>query len=586
MELKKGNLKIFIVYCAFYVLGLFLLFFWGEFYFELILGYGLTLLGYFYIVYYIKKNDLNNKFLTSFFFICLLFFWVRAPFVFKSSLLTPDFYDFYDGALSFVRGQIPLIRFGGYGAVFYFFTFIPALLTGGDFFIMKFVFVLLDFGNLIMIYLITNELNYENNYKICLLYSLLPLSIIEFAWNAHNETGMLLFMLLSLYFMLKKKNIINTALSGIFLILAIAYKYFAFVIFPLYLIYYYKKRETKFEFIKTLIFFLGPTILVAGYILVFHNGLIVSLLNSLTSHFTRIPINNLLATLNYHIQIGGLAGFLFGDAMNFGVLEPLIILLGVDLLSLSIIGNLSWLILGVLLIITFRKKMNDPLYASLSITPIGVFILSFIVNYQISYFFQQILNLGVLLAILVLFYIFVYRLQNYEKEDLLHSQIYAIMIFLTIYWVVYGWYYFWVIPFIFILLNKFKQGNYLIVALSMFAFSLTMQRFTNIFMLEVNLIILGVYLTGLIILFWKGLELSSKVYGSEFSYSKYDKYLPRFLNFDMKQVNLDQKPYSEMLLILFTISLINSIILTLFFMIFLPKILIIDPILVFHALLV
>ena len=43
-----------------YSLGLALLLFWGEYYLYLVLGYSLSLLSYFYLIYYLKENYLNN----------------------------------------------------------------------------------------------------------------------------------------------------------------------------------------------------------------------------------------------------------------------------------------------------------------------------------------------------------------------------------------------------------------------------------------------------------------------------------------------------------------------------------------------
>ena len=76
--------------------------------------------------------------------------------------------------------------------------------------------------------------------KYILLYGLNPLILIELLSNAHNDIYLILFLLLSLYFLIKKKNIY---LMVLFLILSIAIKYSTILIIPFILLYYFRKEN-------------------------------------------------------------------------------------------------------------------------------------------------------------------------------------------------------------------------------------------------------------------------------------------------------------------------------------------------------
>jgi len=299
---RKVILSIFI-----YFLGISLIFLWGEYYFEYFVGYGLSLLGFCYFAYYLSNNNVNNKYLTNIFFISLLFFALRCPFIFKSSIYV-DFDFYYLRAIFFLLGKIPLIYFtSSYGPVFYFLLFIPTILTNGDYYAIKFFFIFLDFLILILLNLIISQLKYKNRYKVLLLYTLMPFLIVEFSWNAHNDTGVVLLVLVSFYFLLKDQKI----LSSCFLLLAVAYKYYPIFIFPLYLIYIYKKtKKTDNEmnilnrkFIYQLTLFCSPIIFFGGIILLINPGLIRSYLAGVFIQGSRLPIYSFMESL-YHLLYG------------------------------------------------------------------------------------------------------------------------------------------------------------------------------------------------------------------------------------------------------------------------------------------
>ena len=78
------------------------------------------------------------------------------------------------------------------------------------------------------------------NNKYVLLYGLNPLILIEFLANVHNDIYLILFLLLTLYFLVKKKNVFMTLVC---LALSIAIKYSTVLIVPFILIYIFRKKS-------------------------------------------------------------------------------------------------------------------------------------------------------------------------------------------------------------------------------------------------------------------------------------------------------------------------------------------------------
>lgn len=111
----------------------------------------------------------------------------------------------------------------------------------------------LSFGNIdigLLLFKIANMLVHLINcyfiYKIShkkiftLIYGLNPLILIEGIACVHNDIWVALFILMALYFFAKKKNLIGTVTC---LALATAIKYFAIIILPFLIIYYFRKEE-------------------------------------------------------------------------------------------------------------------------------------------------------------------------------------------------------------------------------------------------------------------------------------------------------------------------------------------------------
>ncbi len=80
-----------------------------------------------------------------------------------------------------------------------------------------------------------------------LLYGLNPLVLIEGIACVHNDIFVALFMLLALYFLTQKKNLVATVA---FLAIATAIKYFAIILLPFVIIYYFKEEKPLKRFEK------------------------------------------------------------------------------------------------------------------------------------------------------------------------------------------------------------------------------------------------------------------------------------------------------------------------------------------------
>jgi len=101
-------------------------------------------------------------------------------------------------------------------------------------FIFKIASYLIHILNCYIIYKLTKSNKY------ILLYGLNPLVLMEFLSNVHNDIYLILFILLALYYMIRKKNIVLTI---IFLALSICIKYSTILLVPFILIYLFKDKS-------------------------------------------------------------------------------------------------------------------------------------------------------------------------------------------------------------------------------------------------------------------------------------------------------------------------------------------------------
>ena len=125
-----------------------------------------------------------------------------------------------------------------YGPVWTLICKLVASLSFGNIDIGLFVFKLIN----VLVHLCNCYLIYKISHKkiFVLLYGLNPFILIEGIACVHNDMFMVLFILIALYFLLKKKNL---CISIIFLAMATAIKYFAIILLPFIIIYYFREEK-------------------------------------------------------------------------------------------------------------------------------------------------------------------------------------------------------------------------------------------------------------------------------------------------------------------------------------------------------
>ena len=107
--------------------------------------------------------------------------------------------------------------------------------------VFKMINVIVHICNCYLIYKITNK-------KIfALIYGLNPFVLIEGIACVHNDMFVVLFILLTLYFLLKRKNLV---VSLIFLALATTIKYFPILLLPFIIIYHFRNERPLKRFGK------------------------------------------------------------------------------------------------------------------------------------------------------------------------------------------------------------------------------------------------------------------------------------------------------------------------------------------------
>lgn len=102
-------------------------------------------------------------------------------------------------------------------------------------FVFKLVNVLVHLCNCYLIWKISNKKIFT------LIYGLNPFILIEGIGCVHNDMFVVLFIILALYFLVKRKNLV---VSIVFLAVATAIKYFAIILLPFVIIYYFRTEKT------------------------------------------------------------------------------------------------------------------------------------------------------------------------------------------------------------------------------------------------------------------------------------------------------------------------------------------------------
>ena len=105
-----------------------------------------------------------------------------------------------------------------------------------------------------------------NKKILMLIYALNPLVLFESITNVHNDILLVFFILLSLYFAIKKKNIV---LSIIALSIATAVKYVAVLLAPFLVIWYYRNEKISKRILNALWLALIFLIVLCGIYLIY-----------------------------------------------------------------------------------------------------------------------------------------------------------------------------------------------------------------------------------------------------------------------------------------------------------------------------
>lgn len=101
-------------------------------------------------------------------------------------------------------------------------------------YVYKIAAILVHVLNTIFVYKITKKK------KFALLYGINPFILFEMITNVHNDLYLIAFVLIALYFLLKKKNIY---LAIIFMALATCIKYVSVLLIPFMVLYYLKDKK-------------------------------------------------------------------------------------------------------------------------------------------------------------------------------------------------------------------------------------------------------------------------------------------------------------------------------------------------------
>lgn len=151
-----------------------------------------------------------------------------------------------------------------YGPVW---TFICNILTSFSFgnidialFIFKIASLVAFLGSTLLIYKITKKKIFT------LMFALNPLILFEGLANVHNDIFLILFILLSIYFITRKKNLF---ISVAFLAIATGIKYLSILLLPFILIYYLRNETVKNRIIKSILYGIEFIAIIIGFYLIY-----------------------------------------------------------------------------------------------------------------------------------------------------------------------------------------------------------------------------------------------------------------------------------------------------------------------------
>lgn len=159
--------------------------------------------------------------------------------------------------------------------------------------IFKILNLVIHLANCYLIYKLSNK-------KFAVIYGLNPFVLIEFIGNVHNDIIVVFFILLSLYFLIKKGNLI---LSIIFLALATGIKYFTIILLPIVILYHFRKvKSLGKRFFSCIIYgLLFLIILFIEYTLYFEDFQVLTAMFAQTAKYSR-SIHSVILQKNVYLM--------------------------------------------------------------------------------------------------------------------------------------------------------------------------------------------------------------------------------------------------------------------------------------------
>ena len=179
-------------------------------------------------------------------------------------------------------------------------------------FIFKFINLLIHIINTYLFYKISGKK------KFAIMYGLNPFIFIEAIANVHNDIIILFFILLSLYFLLKRKNLL---LSIVSLALATGVKYFTVLLLPVLILYHFRtEKRLSIRFLRCIeygVIFL--VIFALEYVLYFNDYQILLAMMVQTSRY-QCSIYSVLLQYNKELVSIARAVFIVISFMYYAVM--------------------------------------------------------------------------------------------------------------------------------------------------------------------------------------------------------------------------------------------------------------------------
>ena len=151
-----------------------------------------------------------------------------------------------------------------YGPLWAFICKILATFSFGNATLALYVFklsnIIVHILNTILVYRITKK------GKFTIIYGLNPFILFEMITNVHNDIYLMFFILLSLYFLLKKKNIILTV---VFMSLATCIKYVSVLLVPFLVLYYLRNQKLSKKILYCFLYSLLFIVIMLGMYLIY-----------------------------------------------------------------------------------------------------------------------------------------------------------------------------------------------------------------------------------------------------------------------------------------------------------------------------